>query len=247
VIGGNRQRSEVPDQPDRLRFFNNLEAEARQDITAAATPVSRARGSRLFRQGAAARHFYVLQRGRIKLTQITPDGQLVLLRLVVPGEAFGGVAALGQRTYPVSAEVAEDCAALSWNGRTMDRLLRAHPQLAINYIELLSERLHDMQARYEELATEQVEQRLARMLLRLVRRAGRRVEAGVLVDVRLSRQELAEMTGTSLFTVSRILNRWQEAGVILSSRQRVLVRQPHGLVSIAESLPPLGDSDGKPL
>jgi len=247
VTTGSRQRSQAPDQSDRLRFFRNLDQGARDSIVAAATSVSRARGARLFRQGAAAQSFYVLQQGRVKLTQLTPDGQLALLRLVVPGEAFGGIAALGQRTYPVSAEVAEDCVALSWNGGTMDRLLRAHPQLAINYIELLTERLHDMQSRYEELATEQVEQRLARMLLRLVQRAGRRVESGVLVDVRLSRQELAEMTGTSLFTVSRILNRWQEAGVIRLSRQRVLVRQPHGLVSIAESLPAQADSDGQPL
>jgi CRP-like cAMP-binding protein len=180
----------------------------------------------------------------VKLTQLTPDGQLVLIRLVMHGEAFGGIAALGQRTYPVSAEAGEECVALSWNGRTMDRLLRTHPQLAINFIELLTERLHDMQARYEELATEQVEQRLARMLLRLVRRAGRRVEGGVLVDVRLSRQELADMTGTSLFTVSRILTRWQQAGVIETRRQRVLVRHPHGLVTIAESLPPPPDGRG---
>jgi CRP-like cAMP-binding protein len=221
----------------RSGLLRNLAPAARDEILAAAARVGHARGERLFRQGAAARSFYVLQQGRMKLTRLTPDGQLVLLRLVVPGEALGGVAALGQRTYPVSAEAAEDSVALSWNGPTMDGLLRRHPQLAINFIELLAERLHDMQARYEELATEQVEQRLARMLLRLVRRTGRRVDGGVLVDVRLSRQEMAEMTGTSLFTVSRILNRWRVAGVIESRRQRVLVRHPHGLVAIAEALP----------
>jgi CRP-like cAMP-binding protein len=224
-----------------------MQPQARREIMFSATRTRRKRGERLFRQGAAAGSFYVLEQGRVKLTQLTADGELVLLRLVVPGEAFGGVAALGQRTYPVSAEAAEDCVALRWNGGAMDRLLRHHPQLAMNFIALLAERLHDMQARYEELATEQVEQRLARMLLRLVQRAGRRVEGGVLVDVRLSRQELAEMTGTSLFTVSRILNRWQKAGVIELRRQRVLVRHPHGLVSIAESLPAVdrsADSNG---
>jgi CRP-like cAMP-binding protein len=223
----------------RTRFGRELQPDAIEEITESATRLRRHRGEPLFRQGAEAHFFYVLEQGRVKLTQLTADGELVLLRLVVPGEAFGGVAALGQRTYPVSAEAAEDCVAWSWNGRTMDRLLRRHPQLAMNFIAFLAERLHDMQARYEELATEQVEQRLARTLLRLVQRTGRRVEGGVLVDVRLSRQELAEMTGTSLFTVSRILNRWQEAGVIQLRRQRILVRHPHGLVSIAESLPPV--------
>lgn len=227
--------SPSPDQ--RLRLFRDLQAEACQEIRSSATRILRKRGEWLFRQGAAAQSFYILEQGRVKLTQLTADGELVLLRLVMPGDAFGGVAALGQKTYPVSAEAAEDCVALRWNGRTIDRLLRRHPQLAMNFIAFLAERLHDMQARYEELATEQVEQRLARMLLRLVQRGGRRVEGGVLIDVRLTRQELAEMIGTSLYTVSRILNRWQEAGVIKLRYQRVLVCHPHGLVAIAESLP----------
>ncbi|HWB53700.1 MAG TPA: Crp/Fnr family transcriptional regulator [Tepidisphaeraceae bacterium] len=241
-----RQNVKDGDESVGLRLFRRLDSANQEEIIASAARVRRARGERLFRQGAAAAFFYVLEEGRIKLTQLTADGQLVLVRLVVPGEAFGGVAALGQRRYPVSAEAAEDLVALSWDGRTMDRLLRKYPQLAINFIELLAERLHEMQSRYEELATEQVEQRLARMVLRLVQRVGRRVENGVLVDMRLSRQELAEMTGTSLFTVSRILNRWQEAGLIQSRRQRITILHPHGLVTIAESLPSLmKDHDGE--
>lgn len=220
-----------------LRLFRELDPAARSEVISSGTRIRRARGQRLFRQGSAAQLFYVLFEGRVKLTQLTSDGQLVLLRLVVPGEAFGGIAALGNRIYPVSAEALDDCVAVAWNGRTMDRLLRRFPQLAINFIDLLAERLHDMQSRYEELATEQVEQRLARLLLRLVRRIGRRVDGGVLIDVRLSRQEMAEMAGTSLFTASRILKRWQKAGVIKSQRLRILVCHPHGLVSIAEAFP----------
>jgi CRP-like cAMP-binding protein len=118
----------------------------------------------------------------------------------------------------------------------MERLLRKHAQLAVNLLDLLAERLHEMQARYEELATEQVEQRLARTLLRLGERAGRSVDGGTLVDVRLSRRDLAEMTGTSLFTVSRILNRWQDAGIVQSRRQHILIRQSAGLETVAGSI-----------
>jgi CRP/FNR family transcriptional regulator, nitrogen oxide reductase regulator len=224
-----------------FRLFRDLDPAAREEITACATRVRRGRGERLFRQGGVAHFFYFLQEGRVKITWLTRDGQLVLLRFIVPGEAFGCIAALGNSTYPVSAEAAEECLVLAWNGRTMDRLLRRHPQLAMNLIDLLAERLHDMQARYEQLATEQVEQRLARILLRLVDRTGRCVEGGILVDVRLARHDLAAMAGASLFTVSRILKRWQEAGVIQSKRQRILVRHPHGLVSIAEG-PPSADA-----
>jgi CRP-like cAMP-binding protein len=221
---------------ERLRLFGGMETDALEAICTAGTRVQRRRGEVLFRQGAVAGRLYVLLSGRVKLTQLTADGHLVLLRVVVPGEAFGGVAALGNRTYPVSAEAAEDCVLLGWGGAAMDRLLRSHAQLAMNLIDLLAERLHDMQSRYEELATQQVEQRLARTLLRLMHKAGRGVEGGMLVDVRLSRQELAEMTGMSLFTVSRILKRWQEAGIIQSKRQRILVCRPGELMGIAEEL-----------
>lgn len=226
---------EGDDVLDEFRLFRSLGAEATQ-VAEEAVELHRRRGQVLFRQGAPARSFYAVRSGRLKLTRVMADGQLVLLRLAGPGEAIGGVAALGERRYPVSAEVIADCRVLAWSGNAMDRLLRAHPQLAINLIDLLAERLHELQARYQELATEQVEQRLARLLLRLVRQVGRRTDDGVLIDVRLSRQELAGMSGTCLFTVSRLLSRWQQAGVIRTQRQRVLIRHPHGLVSIAEGL-----------
>jgi CRP-like cAMP-binding protein len=233
-IGQMEYRAAV--RPAGLRFFHGLDENARQDIIAAARHIKRKRGERLFRQGALAQYFFVLQSGKVKMTQLTPDGELVLVRLVVPGEAFGGIAALGNRIYPVSAEAADECLALAWNGSTMERLLRKHAQLAVNLLDLLAERLHEMQARYEELATEQVEQRLARTLLRLGERAGRSVDGGTLVDVRLSRRDLAEMTGTSLFTVSRILNRWQDAGIVQSRRQHILIRQSAGLETVAGSI-----------
>ena len=219
------------------RLFTGLGSKAVELVIAAAVRRRCRRGEVLFRQGAAARFVYMLETGKVKLTRLTSDGQLVLLRVVIAGDPLGGVAALGERNYPVSAQAADDCTVLAWDGRTMDRLLRAHPQLAINVIRFVSERLHDMQRRYEELATQQVEQRLARVLLRLATRTGRRVDEGVLIDVPLTRQDLAEMTGTTLFTVSRVLNRWQKAGVIRAGRQRIIVLHPHGLVSIADDLP----------
>lgn len=234
----------VPESSSRL--FDGLGAAERDAVIEAARSIRCRPREILFRQGAAARSVYLLRRGKMKLTRLTPDGQLVLLRLVIPGDPLGGVAALGEQKYPVSAQAADECMLLAWDGRTMDRLLRAHPQLAINFVRFLTERLHDMQRRYEELATQQVEQRLARVLLRLVTRTGRRIEQGVLIDVRLTRQDLAEMTGTTLFTVSRVLNRWQKAGVIRAGRQRVVVLHPHGLVSIADDLPQARTRDNAP-
>jgi CRP-like cAMP-binding protein len=92
--------------------------------------------------------------------------------------------------------------------------------------------------RYQELVTERVEQRLARALLRLARQAGQRSEQGVLIGFPLSRENLADMTGTTLYTVSRILSSWEHQGLVEAGRERVLIRRPHALVAIAEDLPP---------
>ena len=86
------------------------------------------------------------------------------------------------------------------------------------------------------LATERVERRVARALLRLVGQAGTKTEGGVLIDFPLSRQDLAELTGTTLHTVSRILSSWEHKGIIESGRRRIVICQPHGLVTIAEDL-----------
>jgi CRP-like cAMP-binding protein len=170
------------------------------------------------------------------LTQVTPEGDQVILHLVHPGEMFGGIAVLGDATYPVSAQALEDCQALAWDGEGMAGLMERTPRLALNALRLLAGRVQELQDRVRELATERVERRVARTLLRLARQAGRKVENGVWIDLPLSRQDLAEMTGTTLFTVSRVLSRWEQQGLVEAGRERVLIRFPHGLVRIAEDL-----------
>jgi CRP-like cAMP-binding protein len=91
-----------------------------------------------------------------------------------------------------------------------------------------------------ELSTQRVERRIARTILRLARQSGRKIEQGVLVDLPLSRQDIAEMTGTTLYTVSRVLSDWEDRGLVQSERQQVIITYPHGLVSLAEDIP-VGD------
>ena len=217
-------------------LFKGLTAEAVRAVVAAGHPATRAAGEHFFEQGAPADAFYVLTDGRVKMTQITPEGHQVVLRLVSPGNPFGGVAAFGEPAYPVGAEAIEPSTALAWDGHTMARLLNEHATLAVNALHFVASRLRDVQDRYRELVTEKVERRVARALLRLARDTGRKVEAGVLIDLPLSREDLAEMTGTTIYTVSRLISTWEERGLVEGGRQRILIRKPHGLVVIAEDL-----------
>lgn len=191
----------------------------------------------LFREGEPAQALWLLRAGRLKLTKLGGNGQEIVVRFLVPGDPFGAIALLGGARYPVSAEVVEPAAALSWPPAVVLGLVERYPGLAMNSTRVMAERMQELQERYRELATERVAQRVARAVLRLARQTGRRVEGGVLLDLPLSRQDLAELTGTTLFTISRTLSEWEQQGLVEVGRERVLIKSPHGLVVIAEDLP----------
>ena len=220
------------------RLFLGLDARALEEVTALALRVEKGPEEVFFRQGEKAVRFFLLCRGRVKVVQITPEGHQVVARYAGQGDMFGCVPVYGGKEDPATAIAATRCAALAWDRPATDHLMRQYPRVAINALQLLGKELADLRLRYQELATERVEQRVARALLRLVRQAGKKVDAGVLIEFPLSRQDLAELTGTTLHTVSRILSAWEEQGVIQSGRRRVVVRKPHSLVSLAEDLLP---------
>ena len=220
----------------RVPLFAELSPEERAAIVAAAHRRFVSQGNFFFQQGDPASACYVLLRGRVRVTQLNPEGHQVILHMIGPGDGFALVAPFSQGEYGVAAEVVEDADALAWDGPTMEQLMTRFPRLAINALRFLSGRLHELQERYRELSTEKVERRVARAVLRLARQAGRKTETGILIDLPLSRQDLAEMTGTTLYTVSRILSAWEAAGLVEVGRERVVIKRGHGLVSIAEDL-----------
>jgi CRP/FNR family transcriptional regulator, nitrogen oxide reductase regulator len=195
------------------------------------------RGTFIFHEGDPATLFYILETGRVRLTQLTPDGQQIIIRYLGPGEGMGIIVVLSDTVYPVTAEIVADTQLLCWYQDDIKQLMLQYPTLALSGLKLVAQRFVALQAQFRELATERVEQRVARTLLRLVRQAGRRTDEGVLIDMPLSRQDLAEMTGTTLYTVSRILSKWEQAGLIQTSRERVVICQSHEIVVIAEDLP----------
>ncbi len=188
-------------------------------------------------QGDSAARLHILTEGRARLLQLTPEGNQVILRFVSVGDMFGGIALLGQKVYPASAQSVADSAALSWDGETMDRLMERFPRLAINAMRVMADRIEDLQDRLREMATERVERRIANTLLRLARQTGKKTPEGVLIDLPLARQDLAEMSGTTLYTVSRTLSHWEQEGMVELGRERVLIRIPHRLVMVAQDLP----------
>lgn len=216
-------------------LFRSLEADALASVARAARKVSLSKKQPLFLQGEKADAVFFLLTGRAKVLETGEDGNQVMLRLESPGALLGLLAALGgEPAYPVSAEALEPVTAARWEGPELAGLLQAHPVLALKILPMVLGRLRESQDQVRALATEKVERRVARAVVRLVRQAGRATPEGVKVDVALTRQELAEMAGTTLFTVSRLLSQWSADGVLESKGKRLLITQPHALMRLAE-------------
>lgn len=221
----------------KCQLFQNLAADTLAHIVQAGTRRHYPSGSFVFYQEDEANTFYVLLQGSVRMTQITPEGHQVIVHFFGPGQGVGIIAVLGQFAYPLTAETVEDCLFLVWDSELMNQLMEKYPRLAMNAARLLAVRFRELQDRYRELATERVERRVARTLLRLAKQLGQKVDAGILINMPLSRRDLAEMTGTTLYTVSRILSKWEQEGLVKTGREQVTICAPHGLVVIAEDLP----------
>jgi len=189
----------------------------------------------IFGQGELAKNFYLLIEGRIRMSQVNLEGQQLILRLVEIGQPFGCFATIDGGVYPASAQAMQDSVILSWPRTVIIGLMQQFPQLALNVQHQLLARIQNLQDDCTRLVTQSVEQRVAHILLRLAHQAGRKVDDGWLIDVTLSRQDIAEMTGTTLHMVSRILSQWQKDGLVKSSRARVTLRQPQQLRNITEN------------
>lgn len=203
-------------------------------VLAAARSVRFAKGALVFEQGAAVDSIFLLLHGRVRAYRLTPDGQQIVVRFVGPGELFGIAQAVGWKTYPANAVAVVDSIVIIWPAAAWSRLAAQFPALALNTTVSIGGRLQEAHTRMTEMATEEVTRRVAHTLLRLAHQAGRKTADGVLIDFPISRQDIAEMSSTTLHTVSRILSAWEQEGLVESGRQRVLLRDPHRLRMRAE-------------
>ena len=191
------------------------------------------KGEILFHQDEAAEALHVVTEGRVRLTQLTAEGQEVVVRLCGPGEVFAGIAALDGKAYPFTAAAAEPSRVLLWRRAALQELFRAVPRLQANVLEIVGAHAREMLDRFREMATEPVPRRLARALLRLVPRERPGQDDALIVGV--TQQDLAEMAGTTLYTVSRVLSEWEAIGAVTTGRGRVHVRSLGRLQEIAEA------------
>src|SRR6266508_759171 len=197
----------MPIEPMNLRrvsVFQNATDEDLRLFVQNGVERSLEEGEFFFFQGDPATYAYILVSGRAKLMQTSPAGQQVNLRTISEWQMFGALGAVRENaTYPATAQAMEQSTALAIKGDYLQELMSTRPYLSFDLMKLMTNYIQEMQERYRELATEKVERRIARALLRLAAQMGNKRDGGI--ELLFTRQDLAEMSGTTLYTVSRVL------------------------------------------
>lgn len=195
-------------------------------------------GDAAFRQGEPVERFFILLGGHLKVMQITADGEQVVVRYVNPGDVFGIARAMGRQHYPATALAVEESLVISWPASDWDNFITHNAQFASSALQTVGQRLQDAHSRIRELSTEEVEQRVARAILRLAEKSGEPVDGGIRINFPITRQDIAEMTGTTLHTVSRLLSDWKDKGWVDTGRKRISVLSPEKLSQLANGARP---------
>lgn len=216
-----------------LEVFRDLTEAQALEVWAQARSHSCPRGRAFFAQGDRADRFFVLMEGWVKVLQTAASGQQVIAHWVAPGQFFGLAILLGRDDYPATALAAAPSVALSWPMAAWEQWTSAYPVMRAAALRTLGARLHDALDRLRDASTVPVEQRIARTLVLLMSQAGHLVPSGQQIGMPVTRQDVADMAGTTLYTASRTMSKWTEAGLLGGGRRQVIVTKPAVLRQLA--------------
>lgn len=215
-------------------LFAGLRPAALGEVAALARTRRLPKGTHIFSQGDACERAHMLIEGSVRITQTGGDGEQIIVRFIGPGETFGTVGLFTNGRYPADAITLADSSEASWSEADLFELMDRHPRIVANVIRVIGKRLQEVQERLRELSTQRVERRVAHAVLRLARQAGHNTTDGTMIEFPLRRKDVADISGTTVHTASRILTAWEKDGLLVSRNRCLIICRPSALLRIAE-------------
>ena len=220
-----------------IRSFRELPEKQKAEISALFIRKEYQPDDYIFFEGNDPVQLWFVDQGRIKLLKHSDTGKDVIVTVVSAGTFLGEAALRRGEAYSVTAQAVEPTAMLLFPEDTYQHLLQRYPELSLLIISGLEARLEEAYDTLRSMAVERVERRIARLLLRLASTVGKQTKDNyIMIDMPLTRQEIAEMTGTTVESAIRVMSKLRKQGIIASGNGKILLSNPHGLVTIADEL-----------
>lgn len=210
-------------------LFVRLSEADRRRLAELSSVRSYAKGDVVFHEGDDSEWLFTIAEGRIKVVKMLPAGKEMIVEILGPGDPLGTVAAYEARPYPASAVAMEEATCIALRRGPLFALLETSPTLTRGLLAGLSIRLVQLTQRLAEVTGSRVEERFAQLFLKLAERLGQRQAGSVFIPLHLSRQDLADLTGTTIETCIRVMSRWGRDGVVLTDREGFRIPDPEAL------------------
>lgn len=218
---------------NKIDLFKNLSEEELKELEPYLVMTSFKKKDDIFAEGDPPEWFYIVSKGKVKITKLSHEGKEIILEIISPYDIFGGVAVLRNFPYPANAIAMEDSEVVKISRKNLMRLVDRFPNLMHCIALKMGDRMKSSYDSLKNIALERVEARIAALLLKLSNKVGAKTADGVLIDMRLTKQDVADMVGTTVETSIRTFSKFKKQGLVKDTDGKIIIRDPEGLAELS--------------
>lgn len=217
----------------KIELFKNLSDDDLKELDPYLVKETVKKKKEIFTEGDQPEWFYIVSKGKVKITKLSQEGKEIILELISPTDIFGGVAVLRNFPYPANAVAMEDSEILKISRKNLMRLVDRFPNLMYCIALQLGDRMKSSYDSLKNIALERVEARIAALLLKLANKVGVKTKEGLVIDMRLTKQDVADMVGTTVETSIRTFSKFKKHGLLSDANGKIIIKDKDGLMAFS--------------
>ena len=216
----------------QVSIFNTLSAQDAKEIAPYLQTENFRKKESIFSEGDPSEWLYIVKKGKVKITKLSQEGKEIILELISPTDFFGGIAVVRGFPYPANAVAMEDTEVLKISRKNLLSIMDRFPNLMYCMATNIGDRIKGSHETLKSIALEKVEARIASLLIKLSDKAGEKTPEGIAINIKLTKQDIAEMVGTTVETSIRTMSRLSKMGLVISKGGKLVIRDLAGLRSL---------------
>ncbi len=216
----------------QVEIFSSLNAQEAREISPYFLQGRFRKKEAIFSEGDPSEWFYIVRKGKVKITKLSHDGKEIILEIISPPDFFGGIAVLRGFPYPANAVAMEDTEVLKISRKNLMSVIDRFPNLMYCMATNIGDRIKGSHETLKSIALEKVESRIASLLIKLSDKAGEKIPEGVAINMKLTKQDIAEMVGTTVETSIRTMSKLSKAGIVGSKTGSIVIKDIKRLKSL---------------
>jgi CRP-like cAMP-binding protein len=217
----------------QIDLFQNLSDDELKELEPYLVTASYKKKEYIFSEGDPPEWFFFVSKGKVKITKISHEGKEIILEIISPTDIFGGVAVIRGFPYPANAIAMENSEVMKISRKNLMRLVDRFPNLMYCIALQLGDRMKSSYDSLKNIALERVEARIAALLLKLAKKVGVESKQGLMIDMRLTKQDVADMVGTTVETSIRTFSKFKKEGLVADADGKIVIKNRKGLAELS--------------